>query len=213
MDKHTPTISDGIIDEDARIVQNFLLIWLDGTINGIHNNDYCNTITQLRQMVNTVNVFTSVDECIDFIRNTKEEKIFIISSGTLGQIAVPIIHDMAQINSIYIFCQNKTRHEEWSKQWSKVKNIFTEMAPLYEALKQDAYDCDRKTISMSFMAPSDDLINKNLDQLDKSFMNTYVLEEILLTINFQEEHFEDCIFYLHEQFIFNTLELPKYRQI
>jgi hypothetical protein len=56
----------------ARMVQNFLLIWLDGSIDEVNNDDRRNSITKLRQVVNVVNTFTDADECIDFINDIKE---------------------------------------------------------------------------------------------------------------------------------------------
>src|SRR4051794_16366073 len=77
----------------TRMVQNFLVVWLDGNIDE-NNDDYQNTITKLRKVSNTVNTFTNVDECISFITNIKTQKAYMISSGALGQTAVPIVHDM-----------------------------------------------------------------------------------------------------------------------
>jgi hypothetical protein len=91
----------------ARTIQNFRLVWLDKTIDEISNEDSINTITKLRQVVNTVNTFTNVDKCIDFLSDIKEEKVFMISSGALGQTTVPIVHDNPQVSMIYIFCRNK----------------------------------------------------------------------------------------------------------
>ena len=102
----------------ARMVQNFLLLWLDENIGEMDNDDCCNTITKLRQIVNSVNTFTNVDECISFINRIKEEKVLMISSGALGQTTVPVIHDKPQVNTIYIFCGNKARHQKWAQQWS-----------------------------------------------------------------------------------------------
>jgi hypothetical protein len=77
----------------ARMVQNFLLIWLDGSINEVNNDDCRNSITKLRQVVNAVNTFTDADECIDFINAIKEETVFLIFSGAFGQTTVPTVHD------------------------------------------------------------------------------------------------------------------------
>ncbi len=60
---------------NARMVQNFHLIWVDGSIEEVNNDDYCKSITKLRQIVNTVNIFTDVDECVDFL-STSEKKSF-----------------------------------------------------------------------------------------------------------------------------------------
>src|ERR1700723_1926686 len=86
---------------NARILQNFHLVWLDESIDEVNNDDCRNSITKLRQVVNTVNTFTDVDECIDFINNIKEEKTFMISSGALGQTTVPVVHDKPQVSVIY----------------------------------------------------------------------------------------------------------------
>ena len=68
---------------NARMVQNFHLVWLDGSIDEVNNDDCRNSITKLRQVVNTVNTFTDVDECIDFITDIEEEKAFMIFSGCI----------------------------------------------------------------------------------------------------------------------------------
>jgi tetratricopeptide (TPR) repeat protein len=190
-----------------RRIQNFLLVWLDSTIDEINNQDCINTITNLREVVNTVNTFTDVNECLNFIKNITEEKTFMISSGALGQTVVPIVHDMPQVSTIYIFCGNKTRHEQWTKQWSKVKGVFTDIKPICEALKQAAQICDQNNISMSFVAPTSGTTNQNLNELDQSFMYTQILKEILLTIDFEQQHINDFILYCREQFIGNTKEL------
>jgi hypothetical protein len=88
-------------------------MWLDGNIDDINNEDYRDSINKLHQPVNT---FTGIDECIDFISDIKEEKVFMMVSGTLSKIIVPIIQEISQVSSVYIFCENKARYEEWAQQ-------------------------------------------------------------------------------------------------
>jgi hypothetical protein len=92
------------------MVQNVLLIWLDSNIEE-NNKDCCNTISQLRRIVNTINIFTDGDQCVKFIDDIQNEKACMIISGALGEHMVPRIHDKLQVNSIFIFCGNKDRHE------------------------------------------------------------------------------------------------------
>jgi tetratricopeptide (TPR) repeat protein len=191
----------------VRMAQNFLLIWLDGNIDEKTNAECQNIITKLREVVNALNTFNDVDECIKFITDIKAEKVFMISSDALGQTIVPVVHEMAQISTIYIFGQNKTRHEQLAQQWPKVKGVFTDITPICEALKEAVQECDQNTISMSFVATSDDTTNKNLNELDQSFMYTQILKEILLTIDFESEHFKEFITYCKEQFDGNPAEL------
>jgi hypothetical protein len=116
------------------MVQNVLLIWLDNNIDD-NSTDCRNTITQLRRVVNSINTFTDGDQCIEFIEEMKNEKACMIISGSLGQHLVPRVHGLSQVDSIFIFCGNKKRHEQWTKEWSKIKGVYTEIAPICEALK------------------------------------------------------------------------------
>ena len=139
----TQTTSTSTQSKDARrrgqvnvqMVQNVLLIWLDGTIDK-NSSDCQNTITHLRRVVNAVNIFTNGDECIQFLADMANEKACMIISGALSQHIVPRVHELAKIDSIFIFCGNKTYHEEWARKWPKIKGVFTEIKPICNALKK-----------------------------------------------------------------------------
>jgi tetratricopeptide (TPR) repeat protein len=192
----------------VRMVQNVLVIWLDRNIDDI-NVDCRNTITQLQRVVNSINKYTDGEECIKFLKSMKDEKACMIISGSLGQVIVPRIHNMIQVDSIFIFCQDEKYHQKWAKDWTKIKGVFTNITLICEALKQAAEQCEQNAIPMSFVNTNDDTDNKNLDQLDPSFMYTQILKEILLTIKFEREHIKEFIDHCREQFIENDGELKK----
>jgi tetratricopeptide (TPR) repeat protein len=197
---------------NVRMIQNFHLVWLDGSID--ETKDDCrNSITKLRQVVNTVNTFVDADECIDFINGIKEERAFVISSGALGQTTVPMVHDNPQVNTIYIFCGNKGYHEKWAKEWPKVAGVYTDITPICEALKQAAQDCDHNSISISFAKKTEGATGPNRDTLDSSFMYTQILKEILLTIDFDQGHIQEFLTYCREQFAGNYAELKNVDKI
>ncbi|CAF0860698.1 unnamed protein product [Adineta steineri] len=191
----------------GRTVQNFCLIWLDKSSDNVNDIGCMNTIVQLRHVVNDILTFTDVDECIASINDMTDERIFMISSGALGQIIVPIVHDKSQINAIYIFCGNKTVHEQWTQQWSKVKEVSTSILPICDSLKQAAEDCDQNSVFMSFVKTIDGTSNKNLNELDQSFMYTQILKEILLTIDFEQECFNNFLTYCREHAADHNIEL------
>lgn len=88
---------------NAHKVQNFHVVWLDSNIDVV-NSAYCrNSIMRLRQVVNTINIFDQVDECIDSIDRNKEDKTFMIVSGTFGQTTVPAVHDKPQVDTIQLY--------------------------------------------------------------------------------------------------------------
>src|ERR1700761_5182171 len=80
-------------------VQNFRLVWLDGSIDEVNNDDCRNFITKLRQVVNTVNTFIDVDECVDFITDIERGTAFMMVSGSFCQNIVPVIQDISQVSS------------------------------------------------------------------------------------------------------------------
>jgi tetratricopeptide (TPR) repeat protein len=184
---------------NIRMVQNVMLIWLDSSID--KNNNRCqNTITQLRRVVDDVKTFTDGDHCIQFIHTITNNKACMIISGALAQHIVPHVHNMSQVDSIFIFCGNKKRHEEWVKEWSKIKGVFTEIKPICEALKQASQLCEQNTISISFLATNSDSGSKNLDRLDPTFMYSQILKETLLAIKFKQQHIDAFIEYCRDIF-------------
>jgi hypothetical protein len=191
------------------MVQNIFLIWLDNNIDEENNADCRNTVTQLQHVVNNVNTFTNSDQCIEFINtiDNNNNKAHMITSDSLAQHIVPLVHNLLQVDSIFIFCSNKKQLEQWTEKWPKIKGVFTEIAPICEELKKGAQQCEHNAISISFMATSSDVSKKNLDQLDCSFMYTQILKDILLTIKFEEKHIKEFIKYSREQFVDTEEEL------
>ncbi|CAF1070622.1 unnamed protein product [Adineta steineri] len=202
---NAPAVSKGA--EGRQRIQNVLLIWLDSNIDET-NDDYQHTIAQLRQAVNDINTFTDGDQCLEFIQTVVDNKVCLIVSGSLGQHIVPHVHNMSQVNSIFVFCGNKKHHEQWAKNWPKIKNVFTDITPICKALKEAAHQCEQNAIPMSFMGS-----NKKLDQLDPSFMHTQILKEILLAITFKQTHIQGYTQYCRNAFKSNTKEIENINQL
>ncbi|CAF1301109.1 unnamed protein product, partial [Adineta steineri] len=132
----------------------------------------------------------------------------MIIPGFFGQHIVPRVHNMSQVDSIFIFCGNKKRHEQWAKDWPKIKGVFTDITLIREALKKTAHQCEQNAIPMSFVEP-----NKKLDQLDPSFMYTQILKEILLTIKFEQKHINDYINYCCDVFSDNKKQIENIKRL
>ena len=99
------------------------------------------------------------------------------------------------------------------KNWTKIKVIFTEITDIHNALEQAAEDCEQNTIPISLISGGGDLSNKKLDQLDPSFMYTQILKEILLTIEFEQQHRTDFFDYCRKQFEGNNKQLDNVKRL
>ncbi|CAF0977434.1 unnamed protein product [Adineta ricciae] len=200
------SLPDTIVRTNNRMVQNVLLVWLDSNIDE-NAPDWKNSIAQLQRFVNNINTFTDMNTCLEFLQSITDEKICMICSGILGKRMVPRVHSMSQIDSIFIFCHDQEQHDRWIHSWSKIKGVFTNIVSICHAVKDAVHQCERNTMSMSFIAVAQDTSEENLNRLHCSFMYTQILKEILLTMTFEQKHFEQFIAYCKEQFAENQYEL------
>ncbi|CAF4997876.1 unnamed protein product, partial [Rotaria sp. Silwood1] len=152
-----------------RVIQNFLLVWLDANIDET-KEDFKISLKHLRHIVASITTFTDDQECFEFLREIQNEKVFMIVSGALGQRIVPKIQELLQLDSIYVFCGNKSFREQWANKFSKVKGVYTDIKPICQALEIDRERCDRAMVSISY------------NGLDPLFMYTQLLKEALLEI-------------------------------
>ena len=153
------------------LVQNFLLLWLDGNLDE-SNEDFCNSIMQLRRTADAIETFRDPDECFQYISNFEDEKAFLIVSGALTDIVIPRIHNIAQIYTIYIFCHEQSKYEKWAtKEWSKVRGIYTDIDSVCASLRQSARECDDGAAIIT-------------GEIEPSFMYTTLFKEVVLEIDF-----------------------------
>lgn len=184
---------------NTKMVQNVLAIWLD--INITEDSKHCqNTIAHLRKLVHTVKTFTNEADCMKFIEEVKNEKVCMVTSGSLGRNVMPRIHDISQVNSIFIFCVNRQFHEQWAKNWPKVKGVYSNMKLMCNDLKQSIDDCEQDAIGFSLVPKETDVSTVNLNQLDSMFVYTQIIKEILLLSKFDREEFLNFIEYCRDIF-------------
>ena len=68
-----------------------------------------------QNVINSVNAFTDLHQSMDFIKNHKDETIFLIVTSDIAQEAVYSLQNFPQINSIYMLKNDKATAEQWSK--------------------------------------------------------------------------------------------------
>jgi hypothetical protein len=51
---------------------------------------------------------------------SSQDRILLVVSGQLGEQLVPKIHQLRQVSTIYVYCTNKKKNEQWTKQFAKV---------------------------------------------------------------------------------------------
>ena len=200
-EKQSTKTNDKLYTSRRLTVQNFMIIWLDSNIDE-SDNDYQNSLSRLRAIVNTVYTFPNTDQCIHFVNQIKDEKVFLILSDDLVQSTVPLFHDMSQVDSIYVFSKNNSKYEQSTKSWTKIKDMFTRIDPILDALKRDAQQCERDSLAFSITSGS-------LYRLDPMFLYTYLLKKILIEIKHDSNAKKEFADFCRKQYRNNSHELQK----
>ena len=182
---------------DSFRVENNCLIWLDQD-----NEHYRSRFTELQNLFDVIKNFADIESCLKFLNDTTiNEKMFMISSGSLGQLIVPQIHHFEQIESIFIFCMDRSKHKKWADQWSKIEDVYTDMTSLYKAIEDVRRRNERNSVCLSFLRTED---NDDFEQIDNqmkiSFMYTQILADILLKIDFKKKDFNELITYSRSRY-------------
>jgi hypothetical protein len=98
------------------------LIWLDPDIHTGTNKD---TKRDLEQNFGRCRFSGTVNECRSLIeQSAMNAQYVLIVSGQFGSELVPLIHNHSNVKSIYVYCLNKEKHEQWAKDYSKVNGFL-----------------------------------------------------------------------------------------
>lgn len=176
-----------------------LLVWLKASDDET-NEKFQNTLDQLQNMWNDVNIFTDSDECTEFLNHLKDASNFLILEEIISQQIMPLIHDLPQLDQIYVFSNNNSSSSEWVKEWSKVKGVFRTNTLLSEAIEFAIKHRIRDSIAVSFISVNGNDSNLNVDQLEASFMYTQIFKEILLEMKYGDNSLRDFVTHCKNKF-------------
>jgi tetratricopeptide (TPR) repeat protein len=190
------------------MAQNYLIIWMDDNTGEI-NTDCRNAIAQLHTVVSDIHTFTERDECIDFLTEINDRKVFLITGNVMGQFIIPLIHDIPQLHSVFIFCHKETPHQEWIANWNKIRNVYTEITPFCEALQSAVKQCNQDSIPMCFVGKTKEGSSQSLNQLEPLFMYTQIFKETLLQIDYNQEAIKDLINFWRSEYSNNAVMLKR----
>ena len=151
------TVSREIAKSDASSFENenledFTLVWLDHTFPG--NTD------RLREAIHCLKTFEKLNECLEYIRSMKDEKLFVIASGSQGEDLLPYIHPLRQVVSIFIFCLDVAAHKDWIKAYPHIRGLFTDEETLFASVVQDFKLRSRTPSNLSSILIGNDGVDK-----------------------------------------------------
>lgn len=129
-----PFFSSIFTSNEHQNKEDMTLIWCDENID-VHGD--AKKIVELLQQVNDyVLICSNVDTCFEYINRIQTEKAFVILSNEAADEMMDKIHDLEQVNSIYIFCMNDAIKDHHTKYY-KINGIYIEYEPLLKAIENN----------------------------------------------------------------------------
>ncbi|CAF1452370.1 unnamed protein product [Rotaria sp. Silwood1] len=196
--------------ETNKNTETFLIVWLDAHVNKTQDNE--KTYNALRSSVNYIQIFDNLQEGEAYIRSIEREKIVLIVSGGYGREIVPRIHDLIQVNCIYVYCYDKARHEEWSKDFSKIRSIITKRRQLIDEITEDQKirNLTEDTVPMSILnrtAVAKETTAKDISKEMGSILWFQLLIDVLLRMTHTNDAKTELIQTWRENYMGNSSEL------
>ncbi len=100
-------------------LETFSLLWLDENVNS--NKENINAQKILRTVINQLKIFENYHLCEQYIRQiTDVNSVILIVSGRYGKELIPTIHNLLQLNAVYVYCMDIKSNEIWAKKYDKV---------------------------------------------------------------------------------------------
>ncbi|UJR22195.1 hypothetical protein I4U23_025259 [Adineta vaga] len=129
------------------ITNDYIFVWLDKTIEISKDNQDVKALIQLNTR-SRLRIYIEPDICIENLTGNQflNKRIILIISNEFGPVVLPVIHDCPHIQSIYVYCTNRSLAQEWSKTFMKVTNIFTDRNALLTKICEHVctWDIDRQ---------------------------------------------------------------------
>ena len=186
-----------------------VILWLDSDINQ-SDEDYQYALVQLSHLAQSIHIFSHVDECIDFITEMGDEKVFLIISDDIGYRIVSLIHDIIQLDSIYVISANEPFDERWIDASGKIRGTFNHIALVCDLIKRNLRWSDMSCTTLdTFISSTESLEPSMLDELDRSFMYSLLLKEIFLDIEEDSQTKQELVEFWRHQYGANTAMLKR----
>jgi hypothetical protein len=153
------------------IVQNYLGVYLNV------NDENESIVSSLRKVMYSIKIFTNLDECVDFISDLTDAKIFLIVSHSIDEFLASVIHQFRQVYAIFLM----SSHDQslWSQKYSKINvDSIPDPSSLCHLIQVKKKQFEKELLSISVL---NELTN---DEIAPVFMYIQLLKESFLEMQF-----------------------------
>ena len=191
-------------------VEDVSIIWFDQNMDEVANKeDVEKTKTFLRKINDYVLFYSEPERCIEHIKASAKEKIFLITSGSYALDHLDKIHPMAQIDSVFIFCVFMDKYLPLKEKYSKLIDVFTEQSDLIESLTSQV-ELVTKQAAVFGLFDGKERSTRYLTRESGSFLWFQLLTDVLKTMSMTDvknEGIEEMLTHCRLYYRNNRVEL------
>ncbi|CAF1224345.1 unnamed protein product [Adineta ricciae] len=178
----------------AEHLELFSLVWLDNNLV-----EKRGTQEKLRAIINYLKKFHDIKSCQNYIeQRPKDDRIVLIVNGQLGRHLVLSVHNLQQVFSIYVYCMNKQDNEQWAHDFTKVKQVVTELDELISYIQADFKIQKKVSEPLTIMYSTTEVRGQ--------FVFSQCLIDCLLRMEYEEEDKTELIALCMDEYIDNDSE-------
>ncbi|CAF4184468.1 unnamed protein product [Rotaria sordida] len=196
--------NNSLIERLRQSQHNLKLIWFDPNIKS--KEDMKTKKEELRVINEHVNIFSDLDECVKFIKSIKNETIFLITSGIQAPEILSQVLDLSQVDSIFIFCMLKDRHEYLLTKYNKIVGIYTEFDDLCKTI-EDEFDFFNKRIETFSSFEKGEQSTKDLSKESSTFLWYQIFNYIIARLPRNQQAKEQMIQLCKDYYCRNRKEM------
>ncbi|CAF1635837.1 unnamed protein product [Adineta ricciae] len=184
--------------------ENITLIWFDKNIQ-IDSPDIQLTKRKLKEINDCTLLFTDINLCIQCNESIKSEKIFLVISGTSADALLSKVHNLCQIDSVFIFCKKKSKYDQLlieDGNYSKIVGSFVEQNSLIRSIQKNVQLAENQMDILRFYEQNQKG-SRDLTEESASFIWHQLLKEVLQKMpsgdkNAKEEMLKKCRLYYRD---------------
>ncbi len=109
------------------------LVWCDANIDIMISTESTVSLEDLRKIVDYTKLFDHVKECQQYLTQTTDSVTFLVCSGELGEKIIPEIHQLRNVELIYIYSRDRDHHQQWASNLTKVRLLTDHLRSLKDA--------------------------------------------------------------------------------
>jgi tetratricopeptide (TPR) repeat protein len=177
--RSAPTIE--LLSPLHKNLETITLLWYDPTIVD-RKEDTTQTMNELRELVNDYVVFhVNEDECITYIKSIeKEEKLFFVTSGRRATSILNEIHELPQIDSVFIFCYKPEKYQHLLDEFTKIVEIYSDRFCLLESIRENIILVEKQTEIFNFYCHHREKSTRNLSKEAAEFFWFQMYKDIMI---------------------------------